>query len=44
MIYLIDLLKTVPDVIWSGLLASFIPMGGVISSNISNTSRIENTA
>lgn len=33
-------LKSVPDVIWSGLLASFLTLGGVLLSNRGYTQRL----
>jgi hypothetical protein len=37
---LIALFKSVPDVIWSGLIASVLTLGGVLISNRSNTNRL----
>lgn len=37
---LIDLLSLVPSVVWSGLIASIVTLGGVMISNASNTKRL----
>lgn len=37
---LFDLLRSVPDVIWSGVIASLLTLGGVLISNRSNTKRL----
>jgi hypothetical protein len=36
-----DLLKAVPDVIWSGVIASVLTLGGVFISNSSNTKTLK---
>lgn len=36
-----DFIRSVPDVVWSGLLASGLTLGGVLISNRSNKSRLE---
>jgi len=41
MIDLIAFLKSIPDVIWSGLIASMLTLGGVLISNGSNTNRLK---
>jgi len=38
---LIEFLKSIPDVIWSGLIASALTLGGVLISNRSNTVRLK---
>lgn len=38
---IIEFMKTVPDVIWSGIVASAITLFGVMVSNKSNTSRLK---
>lgn len=37
---LLEILRKVPDVVWSGLLASFLTLTGVMLSNRSNTKRL----
>lgn len=37
---LLEILRKVPDVVWSGLLASFLTLAGVMLSNRSNTKRL----
>jgi hypothetical protein len=37
---LIAFIKSIPDVIWSGLIASMLTLGGVLISNRSNTDRL----
>ena len=41
MIDLIAFLKSIPDVIWSGLIASMLTLGGVLIANGSNTNRLK---
>lgn len=38
---LISFLQSIPDVIWSGLIASVLTLSGVLISNSSNTSRLK---
>lgn len=38
--FLLDTLRSVPDVIWSGVIASILTLGGVLISNSSNTKRL----
>ena len=38
---LIYFVQTIPDVIWSGLIASVLTLGGVLISNRSNSSRLK---
>jgi hypothetical protein len=38
--HIIDFLARVPDVIWSGLIASVVTLSGVMISNRSNTKRL----
>jgi hypothetical protein len=38
---ILEFLKSVPDVIWSALIASVITLGGVFLSNLSNTKRLK---
>lgn len=37
---IIEFLRSIPDVIWSGLIASLLTLGGVLISNGSNTKRL----
>lgn len=39
--YILDMLRSVPDVIWSGVIASVLTLSGVLISNRSNTSRLK---
>jgi hypothetical protein len=41
MAYLVDLIRSVPDVVWSGLIASALTLSGVLISNRSNTNRLQ---
>src|SRR5262245_53109824 len=36
----LDLLKFIPDVVWSGIIASLLTLSGVLISNKSNTARL----
>lgn len=38
---LVEFLKSIPDVIWSGVIASMLTLGGVLISNRSNTNRLK---
>lgn len=38
---IVDLLKSIPDVVWSGLIASIITLSGVFVSNLGNTKRLK---
>ena len=38
---LLDLVKSIPDVIWSGIVASVLTLGGVLIANASNTKRLK---
>ncbi len=38
---IVELLKSIPDVVWSGLIASIITLSGVFLSNIGNTKRLK---
>lgn len=40
MTQLFDLLRSIPDVIWSGVIASLLTLAGVLVSNRSNTQRL----
>lgn len=37
---LVDMLRSVPDVVWSGVIASVLTLSGVLISNWSNTTRL----
>jgi len=37
---ILDLVRAVPDVVWSGLIASVLTLGGVLISNRSNSTRL----
>lgn len=38
--FLIDILQSIPDVVWSGVIASVLTLSGVLISNRSNTNRL----
>ena len=38
--FLLSFLSSIPAVVWSGLIASFLTLGGVLISNRSNTNRL----
>lgn len=38
---IVEFLKSVPDVVWSGLIASIVTLSGVFLVNISNTNRLK---
>lgn len=38
--FIFQLIQSIPDVIWSGLIASVLTLGGVLVSNASNTKRM----
>lgn len=38
---IVELLKSIPDVVWSGLIASLITLSGVFLSNLGNTKRLK---
>jgi hypothetical protein len=40
MTYFVDLIRSVPNVVWSGLIASTLTLSGVLISNRSNTNRL----
>lgn len=40
-VWIVDSFKVIPDVIWSGVIASTLTLGGVLLSNRSNTNRLK---